>query len=892
MRAFKELLLAGTIIAAGFGLSGAAVAADLPLMANGTWGGWVIDHGSIEFGGQVFLDKPGKTAANSAAKFNQYGNRTDPVFLTALDYGIGTTDGSYTAEVLGKIIGTNHHQLQVEVAAPGRMYLDAGWYQVPNLRSNTAQTLFSGTTSLTVDPNVVTALYGALYPKAGTPFAAGNVGSTSAASNSNGIVSGVPSATTVQNGLPYNLNTNPALLNYAGVPGGCLIPTSVSCNAGQKSVQQIINENVHTINVGLQRDRKEINYRWTPSEQWDFRANFSSEHRYGNEEQGFLWSTGTSTPMAAVAAPVDDVTNNASLSAEYSGLSPWGMKWNGMLKYDLSIYTDRYNSFTAENPFGGPGSPVGGLTNCPVTSATAAPNCYGVGQMGTSPSNGSNAVMAQIGMDLPWFKSSRFVSTFQYNKMTQNEAFIPMTINQLGLNGNYAITGGTVALASVPRGSLHGEIDTLLSNNVLTTNFSSTLKNKLSYRYYSNTNNTPAMTLTNWIVNDAAIAAGTGSVGGGSYSPHTTLFSSYKKQNAADELVWSPTGWATIGANSAWEQYRYSQYAANITNEYKEKLFGQFKLGEWGNLRLDDSFSTRRYNSYNWQSFVGNIMLAGVSPTATGFVENPYLRQYNIANRNRNTGNIYLDITTPISGLTVTPTAGYRWDDYPTDKTLLAANNTQLGLTSDHNLNLGLEADWQINSRVSLMGSYTFERIMQNMIGTSTSSTAPASLTMYNSKTSENVHTLMAAATFQIIPDQLVLKLSATHELATDAQVTGPMPGCQAINNAGTGCGIVSPGNPAFPATNTHFDRLDAKLSYKIDNETFLHQFGLSDAFLQLHYQYERNHVTNWQSSGMSPYMYSTLNSSTTAFRDMIFMAGTNPNYNAQAVMASIVFKW
>ena len=27
-------------------------------------------------------------------------------------------------------------------------------------------------------------------------------------------------------------------------------------------------------------------------------------------------------------------------------------------------------------------------------------------------------------------------------------------------------------------------------------------------------------------------------------------------------------------------------------------------------------------------------------------------------------------------------------------------------------------------------------------------------------------------------------------------------------------------------------------------------------------------------------------------FRDMIFMAGDNPNYNAQALMASLMLKW
>ena len=50
--------------------------------------------------------------------------------------------------------------------------------------------------------------------------------------------------------------------------------------------------------------------------------------------------------------------------------------------------------------------------------------------------------------------------------------------------------------------------------------------------------------------------------------------------------------------------------------------------------------------------------------------------------------------------------------------------------------------------------------------------------------------------------------------------------------------------------------------------------------------------MTNWQADSASTYLYSTLNSSTVAFKDMIFMAGDNPNYNAQAISASLVVKW
>ena len=282
----------------------------------------------------------------------------------------------------------------------------------------------------------------------------------------------------------------------------------------------------------------------------------------------------------------------------------------------------------------------------------------------------------------------------------------------------------------------------------------------------------------------------------------------------------------------------------------------------------------------------------------TGLKENPYLVDYNIANRDRNVGNIYIDVTTPVSGLTLTPTAGYKWDQFPSDPILRAQNKYQLGLQNDKSWNTGLEANYLINSNIGLMASYTRENLSQKLLGTSASGYSNGVLsnslvegTLYTSKMGEIVNTLVAGIDYQIIPESLSLKLSATHMWANDTWITGAMPGCLANNAAGTSCGIVSAGNPAYTPEKTTFDRFDANIKYKLGNE-YLSFLMVKEAFLQVHYAYELNHVKNWQTDGAAPYMYSTLNSSTTGFKDMIFMAGNNPNYHAQVVMGSVVLKW
>jgi hypothetical protein len=283
-------------------------------------------------------------------------------------------------------------------------------------------------------------------------------------------------------------------------------------------------------------------------------------------------------------------------------------------------------------------------------------------------------------------------------------------------------------------------------------------------------------------------------------------------------------------------------------------------------------------------------MGAGLTPQ--GLAESAGLVDFNVANRNRNVGNLYFDIQTPIEGLTFTPTAGMRWDDYPTDQNRLnqqiaATNTQQSGVAFDHNWTAGIEADYTVNSNLQLMASYMHSNDMERLI-------ALQGTGFYGSDMSDYAHTIMAAVTWQIIPDKLVLKVSGTHELATDNWATGPVGNCLstiAATASAANCGVVSPGNPGYPAMHNNFDHLEAKLSYKVD-ESLMHQFGFNEGFFSVKFMYEQNSITNWQTSAITPYMYSTLNASTVSLKDMVFMGGDNPNYRAEAIMTSFVLKW
>ena len=112
---------------------------------------------------------------------------------------------------------------------------------------------------------------------------------------------------------------------------------------------------------------------------------------------------------------------------------------------------------------------------------------------GLDPDNNANGVTWNTAVNLPFWKS-RYVSTLQYTGFRQNDPFI-----------NDA-TNGITTLAPYPAASLNGEVNALLSNNVLTSHITTDLSNTARVRYYDRKDNTPTLAFTNYVYADNGIA--------------------------------------------------------------------------------------------------------------------------------------------------------------------------------------------------------------------------------------------------------------------------------------------------------------------------------------------------------------------------------------------------
>jgi hypothetical protein len=182
----------------------------------------------------------------------------------------GSSNGLYQADVWARNVGYRDQQYIADLSKAGEQYLTFGWDQTPHLYSTSALTLYNG-----VGSNALT------------------------------LPSGLSNQLFVASG-----NTNPITTPNAA------------------KVKAIIDGNVHQTDIGIKRDTGAVEYRYTPTDNWDFRADYANMHRSGTQVEGVVFSPGTSGSRADAPKPIDDTTQNFGASGEYIGTSPWNQKFN------------------------------------------------------------------------------------------------------------------------------------------------------------------------------------------------------------------------------------------------------------------------------------------------------------------------------------------------------------------------------------------------------------------------------------------------------------------------------------------------------------------------------------------------------------------------------------
>jgi MtrB/PioB family decaheme-associated outer membrane protein len=589
---------------------------------------------------------------------------------------------------------------------------------------------------------------------------------------------------------------------------------------------------LYKTDIGIRRDTASGQYRWTPTDAWDIKADYSHMHRDGTRVDGVI-GFGPSFPYGPtqVPRPVDDTTQNYGLNGEYAGTSPWGKRFNLKLAYKGSTYTDAFTGYTIADP---------------ISTGLAQP----IARLSTWPSNNANAFSGTLGADLPW--KSRYAGTLSYTMMRQDDSFIPMSAN---------------AAYVLPRSSLGGAINTLLSNNIITTKITPELASKLSYRYYDFKNDTPEILFTDWIHYDRSSPT---------TETNSSLSMAYTKQNAGADLNWRPSREWNLGAAYGFERYDWTRADVNVTNEHSGKVHADWKPTSWFGVRSSGYYASRRYDNYDYFQFVANTQY-------DGHPEDGYstaYRQLMIDNRERWIANVAVDVVV-LPRLVVTPTFKYQDDRYGLDQ------NTEQGLTESRSWNAGVDVTYMVNQDTSITVGYMRESYDQFLYGTSCSADSYAIGTLcvtgrgtpvvtYGVQTNDRstVDTFTAVARYAAIPDKLDLSLRYTLSHGIDRQEL-------VLGNG------ADPTGGQFPDVTTWFQRFDAVAAYKFDKALLARLGWKGDFIAKLHYAWEYNSVINWQNDTVATYNAAFANGA-----NAIFMAFDNPNYNVHMVMISLELKW
>ena len=130
--------------------------------------------------------------------------------------------------------------------------------------------------------------------------------------------------------------------------------------------------------------------------------------------------------------------------------------------------------------------------------------------------------------------------------------------------------------------SLNGEVNTLLYNTNVTTQWTPEWRTTFAYRYYDNDNQTPELLLPHYVVEELVEYRGSRPV---NRPPRPGDV--YTKQNASEEFQWRPTKWVTLGSSFGWEQWDRTRREANVTNEFIGRGTADFRFSDVGDAAIE-----------------------------------------------------------------------------------------------------------------------------------------------------------------------------------------------------------------------------------------------------------------------------------------------------------------
>lgn len=379
---------------------------------------------------------------------------------------------------------------------------------------------------------------------------------------------------------------------------------------------------------------------------------YDLDYRHVERNGGQLTGGSFLTAATSLLRPLDDETDTLE-----GGVSYQADTWTARVGYFGSFYSNGHDQLDWQNAFT---APTPGADN---------------GSMALEPDNQYQQLM--VSADYRGWERTRVSGRIAAGRMEQDQRVPPYTVNPL-------LAGG-----ALPRDRYDGQVDTLHADLRLSSRVSSRLRLRGELVYDERNDDTPQDTW-NYIVTDSLPAN----------QPGTNLPYGYQRFR----MTVSGSYRLPLGASGqlGYEFDNFQRDETNIDKTEQNKVWAELGLSPIGStqLRLRYSYATRDGNQYE--------PVPSVQPP-----ENPLLRTYNLANRDRESLEITL-AAQPLTALDIRLSALVAEDDY---------DDTALGLTEAEYRNLSIDAGLHIRQDATLTGQVGYDEYQTTQFGSQSFST-------------------------------------------------------------------------------------------------------------------------------------------------------------------------
>ncbi|NNJ96260.1 MAG: MtrB/PioB family decaheme-associated outer membrane protein [Gammaproteobacteria bacterium] len=400
---------------------------------------------------------------------------------------------------------------------------------------------------------------------------------------------------------------------------------------------------LNSFELKTKRERLGVGASFIPKERWQVDIDASHETKKGVNATGSALATSATgliggSAISFLPSPVDYETDKVNAKLYYTADA-------GQLElaYHASQFNNANRFLSWQNPF----SPTGSL-----------------GRMSLAPDNEFHQISLNGGYTLPY--NSRLTGVLSTGRMTQNEYFLPYTINP------------AVSTSALPRTSLDGEVWLTTGQLKLSSVPLTKLRLNAELRYNERDNETPVATY-DYVVLDSTLTQ----------QATNTPYSFEDNQFKLD------ANYRFNALSSLRGGYKYKQMKRENSQREKTEentLFAKWKVKP---VSVVDLALYAEAGSRDGSDFV--------IPPGT----NPALRKYNLADRDRTKVGAMINYMAT-EKLFLSARADYNKDDY---------TNTIIGLTEATQPVVTLDFSYQPRNNITTYGYYTYESIESSQNG-------------------------------------------------------------------------------------------------------------------------------------------------------------------------------